>query len=99
MSLRNEARRAAESTLRGLADSGIEAAVGLLRDRIDWRWGAGAVPLALEAEHMYMLLRFSGASKVRLRWWRWLMMRRAARAWAVDPSFAEQCKICKAASK
>lgn len=94
-SLRQQARRATEDTIRQLASDGVAAAVRLIRDRIDWRWGAGAVPLALEAEHMVMLLRFTGGSKLRQWIWRRLWIRRSARAWAVDPSFADRCKICK----
>jgi hypothetical protein len=92
---RKQARDLAENTIRGLARDGVAAAVELIRDRIDWRWGAGAVLLALEAEHMMVILTFTRASKIRRRYWKWLWIRRAARAWAVDPTFAEQCKICK----
>ncbi len=103
MSLQQQARELAESTGRELADEGIAAAVDLIRERIDWRWGTGAPLLALEAEHMVTLLRFmprgpmetKAIRRARLAWWtnRWL--RRSARAWAVDPEFAKQCKICQ----
>jgi hypothetical protein len=96
--LRKNARELAESTMRDLADKGVAAAVELIRERINWRWGTGAPLLALEAEHMVTMLTFVPgirARRLRVSIWRRLWIRRAARAWAVDPVFAEQCKICK----
>ncbi len=102
MSLQQQARELAESTVHDLAKQGIAAAVALIERRIEWRWSTGAPLLALEAEHMVTLLHFVPRGPFESRWlrrarlahWTRRWVRFSARAWAVDPEFAKQCKIC-----
>lgn len=97
MSLRNEARQLAENTIHELAQQGIAAAVELIERRINWRWGPGAELLALEAEHMTLMLSFLPdvrLRRVRVAYWRARWIRFSARAWAVNPEFASACGIC-----
>jgi len=93
VSVRNKARKAAETLIENLASQGIAAAVALIERRINWRWGAGAVLLALEAQNMVRLLPRS--ARLRLAIWKGIERRRVSRALAVDPSFAAQCGICR----
>lgn len=93
MSIREKAKSLA-------IDAVTEAVTGfwpLVERQVALRWAEADI-LALEAEHMVMLLKsdpgFVFARKMRIGHWRRRQRRFSARAWAKNPAFAKICKIC-----